>query len=86
MAKTGDASALFAYKDQATSPGQHMGFLAEDVAKVAPSLVVDDDKGKPLKVKYLEMTALLVKAVQELKADNDNLRASIRKLRYPKRQ
>jgi hypothetical protein len=63
------------YNDQATAPGEHLGLIAENVAKVEPSLTVNDGDGKPLKVKYLEMSALLVSAIHDLKAENDNLRA-----------
>jgi hypothetical protein len=62
------------------------GFTAEQGSKVLPALSDKDAEGKPNTFDYVGVVPVLVKAVQELKADNDNLRASIRKLRYPKRQ
>jgi len=61
------------------------GFTAEQGSKVLPALSDKDAEGKPNTFDYVGVVPVLVKAVQELKADNDNLRASIRKLRYPKR-
>lgn len=55
----------FEYKDQKTSPGLHVGFTAENVAAVDPRFAAFDDEGKPLKVRYIEMVALLTQAMQE---------------------
>jgi hypothetical protein len=60
------------------------GFIAQDVYKVYPEAVTTngDDGTKPLKdgkgwsVDYGRLTPLLARAIQELKADNDNLRAA----------
>jgi hypothetical protein len=70
--------------------GEQVGFIAQDVKTVFPNLVLTD-KGSsttitlaggkkvtvqdPMSLKYELLVAPLVKAVQELKADNDNLRA-----------
>lgn len=54
-----------------------LGFLAEEVEAVAP-LLGQYDEGKLTGVRYEQMTALLVKAVQELKAENDNLRDELK--------
>lgn len=70
--------------------GQRLGFIAQDVEKVFPELVdvsksdvtVDRGGGKTEVVKdakslaYADVVVPLVKAVQELKADNDNLHAA----------
>lgn len=53
-----------------------LGFIAE-VEKVSPLLAVYNG-GKLAGVKYANMTALLAQAVQELKPDNDNLRAELK--------
>jgi hypothetical protein len=57
-----------------------LGFIAEEVEKIEPLLVRyedKDDRTEATGVKYEQMPALLVKAIQELKADNDNLRAAL---------
>ncbi len=55
------------------------GFIAQDLYKVYPEAVTvggDDPKQKPWAVDYGRLTPLLVKSIQELKADNDNLRTA----------
>jgi trimeric autotransporter adhesin len=55
------------------------GFVAQDLYKFYPEAVTvggDDPKKKPWAVDYGRVTPLLVKAIQELKADNDDLRAA----------
>lgn len=72
---------------------RQMGFIAQEVEKVLPDLVngfeptTDDEKeavksgeSKLLSVQYEGMIAPLVQAVQELKAENDNLRARLEAL------
>jgi hypothetical protein len=54
------------------------GFIAQELYETYPFAVGvggPDPKIKPWSVDYGRLTPLLVKAVQELKADNDNLRA-----------
>jgi len=58
-----------------TGIGEQVGFIAEQIARVDQRLVGLDADGKPESVRYAQMTAVLVKAVQELKVDNDNLRS-----------
>lgn len=69
-------NASFAPRDQSA----HLGFIAEDVAATEPRLATFDPKGAPDGVQYDKVTALLTRAVQELKADNDNLRATVERL------
>jgi hypothetical protein len=67
-------------------PGGEIGFVAQNVETVLPDLVSESPQSKdaPLKLEgglqkglqYDRLAAPLVKAVQELKADNDNLRAA----------
>jgi len=54
----------------------HIGFIAQEVEKVLPEMVSTDEKGYKA-VSYDEMTAVLVEAVKELKAQNDALKAVI---------
>jgi len=81
------------WKDAASAKKPELGFLAQDVEKVYPELVsVGSDQeittadGKKqvidhaLTMSYSQMVVPLVKAVQELKAENDTLRARLEKL------
>ena len=61
---------------------RHNGFIAEQVVKVAPDLVVFEKDGKtPRAVKYQEMAPYFAGAIRELKAANDNLKAEIAELK-----
>ena len=51
----------FRYKKELDPNGTlQFGLIAEDVAKVNPSLVVADDQGKPFSVRYEEINAMLL--------------------------
>jgi hypothetical protein len=54
------------------------GFGAHQIEAVDRRLVGYSEDGKLRGVRYMEMTAVLAAAIQELKADNDNLRAELR--------
>ena len=57
--------------------GEQIGFIAQEVEKVLPSVVLtQNDKDKTKGLKYTEVIPVLAKAIQELKVDNDNLRAA----------
>lgn len=49
--------------------GPQVGLVAEDVQKVDPRLVALDDKGDPRGVRYMQLTAVLVKAIQQQQAE-----------------
>jgi hypothetical protein len=55
---------------------EYLGLIAQDVEKVLPELVDKDEKDEigTLGVRYTEMIPVLVKAIQELKAENDTLK------------
>jgi len=75
--------------------GEQIGFIAQEVENVLPQVVINkmpdsvielSDGTKetvkaPKSVSYAEVVVPLVKAVQELKADNDNEAAQIKELR-----
>lgn len=66
------------------APGQRdiqMGFIAEEAAAINPLFVTKDEDGNPRTVRYEQLTAGIVNALKELKADNDNLRAEVGRLR-----
>ena len=51
----------------------HYGFLAQDVQKILPELVQEDDAGY-LSINYIEMIPLLVNAVQQLSSEVEELK------------
>ena len=57
-----------------------LGLIAEEVEEIDPLLVNYDDNGKVEGVKYMQLTAILVNALKELKAENDDLKKRILKL------
>jgi len=59
------------------------GFIADEVETINPNFVFYNDKEDSTKelagVKYESMTAILVKAIQELKAENDTLKDTLQR-------
>lgn len=45
--------------------GRQTGLIAEEVIKIDPRLVALDDNGNPRSVRYQQLTAVLIKAIQE---------------------
>lgn len=45
--------------------GRQVGLVAEEVQAIDPRLVALDDEGQPRGVRYMQMTAVLVKAIQQ---------------------
>ena len=58
---------------------QQIGFIAQELKEIIPE-VVQDVEGKPLGISYGSLVTLAFKAIQELKADNDSLKARIETL------
>jgi hypothetical protein len=56
-----------------------IGLLAQEVREVLPEVVRDNDQGIA-GVSYSRLTAVLIEAVKELKAENDDLKARIEAL------
>lgn len=74
----------FTFKDQEMFPsGRQIGFKAQDIEAQFPELTVRNSAGQ-LGVAYANMTAVLLEAVKELKAENDALKARIEKLEQKK--
>lgn len=69
----------FEWKDSAR-PGRQIGVIAQDVEKVFPEMVNEDQDGFKT-VAYSNMIAPLIEAVKELKAANDNQAEAMEKLR-----
>ena len=56
-----------------------LGLIAEDVATVDPLLVNFSNDGQIQGVKYPQLTAVLIRAIKELKSENKDLRAELEK-------
>lgn len=66
------------YNADQHTPGQQLGFIAEDLEKIDPRLVALDRDGQPFAIRYLgPMFSYVVGAIHQLKADNDNLRREL---------
>ncbi len=52
---------------------KHYGFIAQELQEIYPDLVVEDEEGF-LGINYLEIIPLLVRSIQELKAEVNTLR------------
>ena len=64
---------LFRYKQEQTLPGgqelpPEYGLIAEEVAEILPDLVVYDDAGEPLTVKYHILSTMLLNELKKLQA------------------
>ena len=73
------------FGDTSDSPVKH-GLIAQEVLQVLPSLVTGnpDNADEFLGVDYNGLTAVLVKAIQELKADLDATKAELAALKENK--
>jgi len=67
----------FDYKPEVGINGRQIGFIADQAAKVDERLIGRDDEGNVHSFKYMQYVAHLTGAIQQLKADNDNLRQRI---------
>jgi hypothetical protein len=61
-------------KEERAHEGRQVGLIAEEVAEVDKRLVANDEKGDPRAVRYQQLTAVLVKAVQEQQGQIADLR------------
>ncbi len=66
-------SAQFEYKDNGRSD---VGLIAEELQPIVPELVGVNKEGQADSVSYDRMVSVLVKAIQELKAEFDAYKAS----------
>jgi trimeric autotransporter adhesin len=74
-------------KDFDPTGAAQFGLVAEDVAKVNPDLLVRDKEGKPHRVRYDQVNAMLLNEflkehhkVQELEKQIENLTAALQKV------
>ncbi len=63
-------------KDEAGAQ-RHLGLIAQEVREVLPDFVVGDEAKDTLTVNYSQMSVVAIGAIQELKAENDELKARI---------
>jgi Chaperone of endosialidase len=62
--------------------GEQIGFVAQDVQKVLPSVVLTENNAeKTLGIKYTELIPVLAKAIQEQQAEIEELRAELAALK-----
>jgi hypothetical protein len=66
----------FEWKDKAQDAGTQVGMIAQEVETVLPELVSTDSEGYK-SLAYDKMTAVLIEAIKELKAQNDALKAIV---------
>ncbi len=69
---------LYRWKDTNCERGEHIGLIAQEVEPVYPEVVGTGPDGMK-NMAYGDLVVPLIKAVQELKADNDNLRNIVEK-------
>jgi hypothetical protein len=73
---TGLQGVQFEWRDTTNhEEGIRIGFIAQQVKDVLPEVV--DKKGEYYSMQYAPITALLVEAIKEMKAENDALKARI---------
>ena len=68
----------FRWKDRGRGPKRHMGLIGQDVEKVFPEVMMEDEGLKY--VAYTQLTGALVEAVKELKIQNDSLKQRVEQL------
>lgn len=63
-----------------TNLGEQLGFYAQDVVKVEPRLVSLEEDGSPHAVRYQQLTAALVNAIQQQQEQIDLLKKQVKSL------
>jgi hypothetical protein len=64
------------FADQHFGRRQSFGLIAQDVERLFPELVTTDEKGFKA-INYSKLPLYTIRAVSELKAENDNLRSKL---------
>lgn len=68
------------YPEQEFDEQTHIGFIAQELQELLPSVVMTDRDGY-MSVDYSRLTPLLVEAVKELKAENDRLSSELSEIK-----
>jgi len=64
--------------DDAAMKGQQIGFIAQDVEKILPSVIVTENNDEKTKgMKYAEIIPVLVNAIQQQQAEIDSLKVMV---------
>jgi Chaperone of endosialidase len=76
----------YQWKDEAAraSDGERLGLIAQDVEKVVPQAVVNNERG--IGIAYSALIPVLIEAVKELKGQVEMLQAQVSALRPAKRR
>ena len=74
----------YTWKDPSMGSGRQIGVGAQTVEKVFPELVQTDSNGRK-SADYQRLTAPIIEALRELKADNDNLRRRLLRVEHSRR-
>jgi hypothetical protein len=59
---------------------KHIGYLAEDVDKIFPEIVVKDDTGHCTGINYEKLTVYIIEEMKKMKAQIETLEAKVAKL------
>jgi hypothetical protein len=72
-------STLYRMKSDNETSDKHLGFIAQEVKEFIPQAYVEsgEDDDKFIGLNYNAIVAALVKSVQELKSENDNLKSRL---------
>lgn len=74
---------LFEQRDHKDNWEKHdFGFIAEDMEKINPLFVTYDDQGRINGVRYMQLTAVNAKAIQEMQTEIDELKRTIEELKH----
>ena len=72
--------AKYHYKDHDKSKPKNLGFIAEEVEAIFPSIVSTDEEGNK-GLGYSDFAVIAISAIQELKAENDALKQEISQIK-----
>lgn len=72
---------IYGWKDGRNAGSMSLGLIAQAVQTIIPEIVHEGaDSEKTLSLSYTELLPVLIKAVQELKAENDSLKSELKSL------
>jgi hypothetical protein len=57
---------------------KEIGVIAEEINEILPDVVIKNESGEPDSVSYGRLTAILIEAIKELKAEVDDLKSKVK--------